>query len=271
MRVFALSDLHADYPENLAWLRGLGAGVSADQSSEHEAGDYCADLLILAGDVSDDLQVLEQVLRLLSERFAQVLFVPGNHDLWVRSGDHDCSLEKYQAVNALCHKLGVITDVYQTGSLSLVPLLGWYDFTFGEPDKYLRRAWRDFRACRWPADLDSAAAVTDYFLKLNQPRLTARNDTVISFSHFLPSLAVMPAQIPVHRRRVYPVLGSDRLGEQVRALQPDLHIYGHSHVNQVINLEGTTFVNNAFAYPDEQRISRKRLLCVWDSDTGLQC
>ena len=133
--------------------RGLGAGVNSDMRSDDGSGDYRADLLVLAGDVSDDLQILEQVLRLLRERFAQVLFVPGNHDLWVRSGDHDCSLEKYQAVNTLCHKLGVITDVYQAGSLSLVPLLGWYDFSFGEPDKYLRRAWRDFRACRWPEAL----------------------------------------------------------------------------------------------------------------------
>lgn len=259
MRVFALSDLHADYPENLAWLQSL-SGV-----------DYRDDLLVLAGDISDDLSVLEHVLSKLVGSFGQVLFVPGNHELWVRVGEHDCSLEKYRHINKLCHQLGVITDVYSSAGLSLVPLLGWYDFTFGEPDKYLRRAWRDFRACRWPEHLDSMAAVTDYFLDLNRSRLAERNDTVISFSHFLPSLAVMPERIPVQRRRVYPVLGSDRLGDQVRALGPDLHIYGHSHVNQLVRLEGTTYVNNAFAYPDELRISRKKLLCVWERDVGLLC
>ena len=259
MRVFALSDLHADYPENLAWLQTL--------SGE----DHQEDVLVLAGDVSDNLALLEQVLGQFVRSFGQVLFVPGNHELWVRNGDYDCSLEKYRHINRLCHKLGVITDVFSNDGLSLVPLLGWYDFSFGEPDKYLRRAWRDFRACRWPDHLDSPAAITDYFLELNLPRLAERNDTVISFSHFLPSLAVMPERIPIHRRRVYPVLGSDRLGEQVRVLGPDLHIYGHSHVNQAISLEGTTFINNAFAYPEEERISRKKLLCVWESGSGLLC
>jgi len=259
MRVYALSDLHADYPENFAWLQGLSSG------------DYGEDVLLLAGDVSDDLAMLEQVLRMLVDCFGQVLFVPGNHELWVRRGEHDCSLAKYRYINRLCREMGVITDVYESGGLSLVPLLGWYDFSFGEPDKYLRRAWRDFRACRWPDSLDSAAAITRYFLELNKAHLAVRNDTVISFSHFLPSLAVMPARIPAHRRRVYPVLGSDRLGDQVRSLQPDLHVYGHSHVNQLISLDGTTFVNNAYAYPAEQRISRKRLLCVWERDAGLLC
>lgn len=259
MRVYALSDLHADYPENMAWLRDL------------ETADYCQDILILAGDVSDSLQVLEEVLAILVSRFGKVLFVPGNHELWVRDGDHDCSLAKHRAINSLCHKLGVITEVLEYQDLSLVPLLGWYDFSFGEPDRHLRRAWRDFRACRWPQELNSAAEVTRYFLNQNRARLKVRNDTVISFSHFLPTLAVMPETIPAHRRRVYPVLGSDALGEQVRSLQPDLHIYGHSHVNQVINLEGITFVNNAFAYPEETRISRKRLLCVWDRERGLLC
>lgn len=259
MRVFALSDLHADFPDNMAWLQGL------------EPAEYCEDILVLAGDVSDKLGVLEEVLRLLASRFGKVLFVPGNHELWVRHGEHDCSLEKYRAVNKLCHRLGVITGILDCENLSLVPLLGWYDFSFGEPDRYLRRAWRDFRACRWPEELDSAAEVTRYFLAKNQARLKVRNDTVISFSHFLPTLAVMPEHIPVHRRRVYPVLGSEALGEQVRVLQPDLHIYGHSHVNQLINLDGITFVNNAFAYPEEKRISRKRLLCVWERGRGLLC
>jgi predicted phosphodiesterase len=271
MRVFALSDIHVDYEQNLDWL------------AELSASEYQDDLLLLAGDVSDDLALLEEVLGSLASKFRKLFFVPGNHELWVRRRRPDssepgqadneiaCSVEKFKLIRQRCEALGVACDAWHLDQLSIVPLLGWYDFSFGEPDRHLRRAWRDFRACSWPRELDSAAAITDYFLQHNEASLEVSNQTVISFSHFLPRLDVMPAQIPTHRRRVYPVLGSAALGEQVARLQPDLHVYGHSHVNQAITLGGTRFINNAFAYPDETSISRKRLLCVWDSEGGIQC
>ena len=76
----------------------------------------------------------------------------------------------------------------------------------------------------------------------------------------------MPERIPEHKRRVYPVLGSEMLGEQVRELNPDIHVYGHSHVNRSVNLDGILYVNNAFACPQEARISRKNLHCVYEQD-----
>lgn len=255
MKIFALSDLHADYDQNLAWIHSLSAQK------------YQQDILILAGDVSDRLDVIEEVLGALQNCFAQVCFVPGNHELWVDKGDINCSLEKFHAVQDLCDRLGVNTSVYRGAGVSIVPLFSWYDFSFGEPDRYLRRAWRDFRACRWPDRLAGSNAVSDYFLGLNKQRLGVRDQTVISFSHFLPSLSVMPARIPPARRRVYPVLGSERLGEQLQQLQPDIHVYGHSHVNQSIAIGGIRYVNNAFAYPRESRIARKALYCVWESNT----
>jgi len=250
MRVFALSDLHADYPENLDWILRISKI------------DYQHDVLVLAGDVSDDLSVLAKVFNALHARFAEVLFVPGNHELWVHNDAVDCSLEKLELINALCVDEGVRQSTYTHGDLSIVPLYSWYDFSFGEPDRHLRRAWRDFKACVWPSHLQDSAAVNSHFLAMNEPVLHTRNKTLISFSHFLPRIDVMPSRIPQERRRVYPVLGSVELGEQVKQLQPDIHIYGHSHVNQSIELDNIRYVNNAFAYPREERIARKQLHCV---------
>lgn len=259
MRVFAVSDVHCDYPQNLDWVRDISSR------------DYRQDVLLLAGDVSDKLALLREVLQLLADRFGQVVFVPGNHELWVQNEESGCSLEKFHAVQQVCADSGVETGLCRFDGLSIVPLLGWYDFSFGAPDRHLRRAWRDFRACNWPQELHNELAITEHFLSMNVDRLDERNDCVISVSHFLPRLDVMPARIPERRRRVYPVLGSERLGVQIERLQPDLHVYGHSHVNQTVRLGGVQYVNNAFAYPDEERIARKRLLCIWDSQGGIQC
>lgn len=257
MRFFALSDIHVDYRENLDWLEAIGSD------------DYLDDVLILAGDVTDDLVLLARVLGGLRLKFGSVLFVPGNHELWLRKEDVDCSLEKFHVIEKLCESLGVETDVTHFDEVSIVPLYSWYDFSFGQPSRHLLRAWRDFRECHWPEFLNGEEAITNHFLAMNTDRLKVSNDKVISFSHFMPRIDLMPERIPEKRRIVYPVLGSESLGKQVAQLNPDIHIYGHSHVNRDIEVDDICYVNNAFAYPSEERIARKKLHCVLDTDSVL--
>lgn len=253
MRVFAVSDIHVDYAENLNWVLNL------DRTA------YKDDVLILAGDISDRMSLLEQVFRSLQKRFRAVLFVPGNHELWVRDKDFNCSLDKFEAVANLCTHCGVHTGIHEAEGVSFVPLYSWYDFSFGEPDRNLKLAWRDFYACSWPAHMQESHEVSEYFLSLNSTKLNTENTTVISFSHFLPRIDVMPEKIPLERRAVYPVLGSEKLGAQVKQLNSDIHVYGHSHVNQSIELDNIRYINNAFAYPKESRIARKQLYCIYDN------
>jgi predicted phosphodiesterase len=254
MRFFALSDIHVDYSENLNWIEA----ISSDK--------YRNDVLILAGDATDDLVLLERILSGLRVKFSSVLFVPGNHELWLREEDVDCSLKKFNVIKKLCQNLGVETDVAHFGEVSVVPLYSWYDFSFGQPGRHLLRAWRDFRECRWPGFLDGAEAISKHFLAMNTDRLAVSNEKVISFSHFLPRIDLMPERIPEKRKIVYPVLGSESLGKQVSQLNPDIHIYGHSHVNRNIEVDDICYVNNAFAYPSEENISRKKLHCVLNTN-----
>lgn len=250
MRVFSVSDIHIDYEENEKWLFNL---------SEF---DYVDDILILAGDVSDNLLKLERCFDQLQRRFQKVLFVCGNHELWLRSKSHANSLEKHAAICQLADDIGVERRAVTIDSLSIVPLLSWYDFSFGQPSLQLRSGWVDFQACVWPTGW-TERDVNNFFLAQNNSALSIRNETVISFSHFLPRIDVMPRFIPAQFRYIYPVLGTALLGEQVKILRPDIHIYGHSHVNRKITLDGTVFINNAFGYPAETRIAKKKLLCVY--------
>ena len=121
MRVFAVSDIHVDYAENLAWVLSL----------DHR--EYANDILILAGDVTDKMQLLEQVFVSLAASFKAVLFVPGNHELWVQDDDFDCSVDKFEAITELCKSCGVHEDVFELPDISFVPLYSWYDFSFGKP------------------------------------------------------------------------------------------------------------------------------------------
>ncbi len=148
-----------------------------------------------------------------------------------------------------------------TTSISILPLLGWYDYSFGNPSDELMTTWADFFFCKWPEDI-GMKQVASRFAAMNEPLVRPPNNRVISFSHFVPRIDVMPDFISERNRVVYPVLGSVLLERQIRQICSDIHVYGHTHVNRRVDIDGTVYINNAFGYPSEARITAKRLLSI---------
>jgi 3',5'-cyclic AMP phosphodiesterase CpdA len=125
-RLLATSDLHVGYPENREIVRRL----------RPETGD---DWLIVAGDVAENTDDIEWTLGVLAERFAKVLWSPGNHELWTTQADRVTlrGEERYLHLVELCRELGVLTpeDPYPVwdgpgGPVVVAPLFLLYDYTF---------------------------------------------------------------------------------------------------------------------------------------------
>lgn len=256
MRVFAISDLHVDYRENQAWLKQLSAH------------DFVNDLLICAGDISHSMDDLGRTFADLRSRFAGVCFVPGNHDLWVKDPSGFTSLQKFDQVQQLATEEGISTEPVHLPKISVVPLHGWYDFSFGEPSPDLLGRWADFQLCVWPEGL-TQTEVTQQFLSRNERFLDfnqkERNQKpVISFSHFVPRTDLLPEN-SAGANFLRPVLGCHGIESQIRRLGSFTHIYGHYHVNNRRELGGVTYINNALGYPRETSISAKRLLCIFET------
>lgn len=251
MRVFAVSDVHVDYEVNAKWVEGLSRA------------DYRDDLLILAGDVTHNLAKLASCLGALVARFRKVLFVPGNHDLWVLGeAPGKTSLQKLAEVSVMVEASGASMQPFWYRSSLVVPLFGWYDYSFGEPTNDLREIWMDYHACRWPRGFGTADAAA-HFAGLNRQLASHAATQVITFSHFLPRLDLVPAGVPSRHRVLDPVLGSARLDCLLRQLNSTLHVYGHSHINRRIGIDGVTYVNNALGYPGEAgRLTTRRLVCI---------
>lgn len=250
MRIFALSDIHVDYEGNAKWVDSLSTV------------EYQDDVLILAGDLTDRPPLFEWCVRAFAKRFRKVVFVPGNHDLWViRDGQGKNSLQKFAEVRAMVEACGATMETYRDRGVAIHPLLGWYDYSFGEPSEELQAMWMDFRACRWPEGFDMNA-VSLHFDGINRSSRGAEGETVITCSHFLPRIDAMPWYISGANRMLYPVLGSTRLETRLRDLNPSIHVYGHSHVNRSVDIDGVKYINNAFGYPSETWIASKALLVI---------
>jgi len=250
MRIFVGSDFHADHRENMDWLRQI--------SSE----DYRQDILVVAGDVANGLALFETVMALFANRFSKVLYVPGNHDLWVDEKGQGTSFDKFSRIQEVCTALGISMQPLALNNTLIVPLLGWYDYSFGEPGSILKQAWMDYRRCDWDGASDEE--VSQFFDAANPTLDTGYYSSVLSFSHFLPRIDLMPERMPEKYRFLYPVLGSSRLESRIAALGAHTHIYGHSHLNRRLVRDGRTYINNAFGYPSERDIAARMLVHVAD-------
>ncbi|CEM23230.1 unnamed protein product [Vitrella brassicaformis CCMP3155] len=183
------------------------------------------------------------------------------------------------------------------GTIWVVPLLSWYHTDFDtEPDipnlplPPVEQVITDFATCRWPDGLsaaDGSRALAEYFDQMNDRRLNGsgkRNirswddidvsvEQVISFSHFLPRLDLLPEKRFLFYPNLPKAVGSDLLGQRVARLRPDMHVFGHTHFGWDTQINGTRFLQLALSYPYERqrRLGSievgpfpQRLMAIWE-------
>lgn len=252
MRIFAVSDLHTDFVDNRYRLQQV------------LSKSYLQDVLIVAGDIADDLRIIDWTLRKLRLQFGQVFYVPGNHELWVRDGACD-SVEKFRQVLRLCDEIGIHTRPGRAGKVWIVPLYSWYDSDYeqhGDADVSSLEGWADFYFCKWPVGLGS---VSKYFLNLNESRVKEYDGPVITLSHFLPRRELLPAVEKLSFKGLPLVAGAPALDRQIRALNAMTHVFGHSHIDFDQVIEGVRYIHHAFGYPREGKGVKDPMKQIWES------
>ncbi|MBI1178280.1 serine/threonine protein phosphatase [bacterium] len=265
MRLFAWSDLHVDYPANLRTLEQLSCA------------DFRDDALLIAGDVSSDANRLMRALEGLKNRFAEVAFVPGNHDLWVSPQTRESSLEKLHALRAACRVCEIKVDPFRIRlteqTVDVVPLLSWYlKPEEGDGSLYLPKPgedaslamWADNRRIKWP-HFEPAETPADHLLNLNHLDPYDDSECVVTFSHFLPRVELAFNDWERFIRGEYAgtkdphpefnftrVAGCRQLDERARRLGSRVHVYGHQHRNRDRFIDGVRYVSHCLGYPAER-------------------
>uniref|UniRef100_A0A7S4QYR1 Calcineurin-like phosphoesterase domain-containing protein n=1 Tax=Alexandrium monilatum TaxID=311494 RepID=A0A7S4QYR1_9DINO len=270
-QLLAVSDLHVDYEDNKRWVESLPL-------RGHEG-----DAIILAGDISHRADLVRWTLQQFQRRFAHVFYCVGNHELWVKRKDARSdgdrvfadSCDKFEHLMAVARELGVLTEPTRLGTeaapLWVVPLQSWYESEFGEPGADVRemakKAFTDFQQVVWPPAVGSTPDdAARYFDRMNEamPEWDLGGAPVVSFSHFLPRLELMPAQLPESMKLLRAGVGTRSLEDRLRRLNSSLHVFGHSHVNWYTHWNGVHYVQNALRYPQERRAWKSRLDVSFD-------
>lgn len=258
--IYATSDLHVTH---------TGNETHTDVIRPETPDDW----LLVAGDVAERMGVVVSTLARLVERFARVVWVPGNHELWTTAKDPDqhSGRERYDELVRRCREVGVVTPEdefpvwpYGDRPLTIAPLFVGYDYTWRTPaatgvplDEALRQAREAGVVCTDEyllgyAPYDGRAAWCADRLEISEKRLTtipADHETLL-MSHW-----------PLHRHPTAPLYypefamwcGTAETEDWHLRYRARLAVYGHLHIPRTTYHDGVRFEEVSLGYPREWR------------------
>jgi 3',5'-cyclic AMP phosphodiesterase CpdA len=271
MKLYAISDLHLGYEANKRALL--------------EIASHPADWLILAGDVGETAAHLEFAFRELKPRFAKLVWVPGNHEIWTLPGSNETARGrfKYDELVQLCRSHGVLTpeDPYPIVTIAgrevrIAPLFLLYDYSFRPLDVPIERAiaWAVEAGIECvdevllhPDPYTSRAEWCHARCEMTARRLKAhRNDLpTVLISHFplREDLAKLP-RIP--RFSIW--CGTRRTEDWHLRFNATVVVSGHLHIRSTSYRDGVRFEEVSLGYPHQWSGSITPNRCVREILSG---
>lgn len=256
--LLAVSDLHVGFPDNRAVVAGLRSGSAADW-------------LVVAGDVGEMAADIEWALRILAGRFATVIWVPGNHELWTHPRDpvRLRGEARYMHLVDMCRSLGVVTpeDPFPVwdgagGPVTIAPLFLLYDYTF-------LPAGAQTKAAGLARAYESGIVSTDEVMLQPDPypsreawceaRLAATTRRLAARDAGLPTILVNHFPLTRDPTRVlrYPEFaqwcGTSATADWHRRFNAVAVVYGHLHIPRTTWHDGVRFEEVSYGYPREWR------------------
>ncbi|MEU7279565.1 metallophosphoesterase [Streptomyces sp. NPDC045431] len=255
-RLLAVSDLHVRHGENRAVVEKL----------RPETDD---DWLLVAGDVSESVEDVAWALGVLRDRFAHVVWAPGNHELWTTPSDavQLRGEERYLHLVDLCRGLGITTpeDPYRVwegegGPAVIAPLFLLYDYT------YRPEGARTQEEALRIAERAGIVGTDEYYLHPDpypsreawcRARVTATAARLAQLPPDLPTVLVnhFPLVREPTRALRYPEFAL-WCGTEATEDWPVRHraaavVYGHLHIPRLIHRDGVPHHEVSLGYPRE--------------------
>jgi hypothetical protein len=254
VKLWATSDLHVGFDDNRRAVEALPA--------------FPDDWLIVAGDTGETPAHLDFVLSSLAPKFAQIVWTPGNHDLWTPTtrAPGKRGVAHYERLVALCRRYGVLTpeDPYATwpgdGPLRvIVPTFTLFDYSFrpGEVPREEAVPWAAATGVR-SVDEDLLAAnphlTRDEWCAARVAATEARLNALppdaklIVANHFplRRELAVLP-RIP--RFSIW--CGTTLTNDWHRRYNFETAVSGHLHLRSSREVDGVKFEEVSLGYPKQ--------------------
>lgn len=251
VKLFAISDLHAQHGENWAALQQLPP--------------YPDDWLIVAGDVAETTARFEAVIALLTDRFTRVIWTPGNHDLWTMPQEPELrGEEKYTHLVEICRRHGALTpeDAYARwpGGAAIAPVFTLYDYSFRPPEVALETAvaWAGETGISCadelllhPTPYPSRQAWCAARVRHTEAKLATISDPIILVNHF----TLRQDLLRLRRIPRFSLWCGTTLTANWHTRYPiQVVIYGHLHMRGTHFRQGVRYEEVSLGYPRQWHV-----------------
>lgn len=258
MKIGMISDLHLDLNEF--------EGDSPESALKQITKEKSLDLLIVAGDISNDYKItLEFVKRFVQDTGIPLYFVPGNHDLWKREDDSMTTHDILKEYNKCKYNIGNGT-VHLNNEWVIVGDTGWYDYSFGNHGRfseadfakgfYQGRQWKDMQYINWgTSDIEQHQVYLEQFIDhLEQ----VKGKNIIFVTHMvMHEKLIVPTENRLEWNYFNAFLGSKAYKALAFSYQVKYAVFGHVHFRQIFKEEETTFICSCLNYRNEWLGSKK--------------
>lgn len=257
-RLLAVSDLHVAMADNRPIVDRL--------SPEHPD-----DWLVVAGDVAEVVADFEATMAALAAKFTQVVWAPGNHELWTHRADpvQLRGVERYVHLVEICRRLGIATpeDPYPVwtgpeGPIVVAPLFVLYDYSFHPPgtdtvEAGLAVAYETGIVCSdefhlHPDPYPTRQAWCRARLAYSEKRLSELDPTskTVLVSHF--PLVRQPTDV-LRYPQFAQWCGTVHTADWHTRFRAEVAVYGHLHIPRTTRYDGVRFEEVSLGYPREWR------------------
>ncbi|MEH6949710.1 metallophosphoesterase [Bacillus sp. JJ634] len=253
--IVVFSDSHLDVNSNQMGRNLLSELISVIK-------DKKTDLIIISGDLTNFADNTLKIIDVIQYQIGtKVLFIPGNHDVWV--DQNQSSWDGYNIIkshdSSLIDKPYVINNEY-----AVIGDMGWYDYSFSPetiPHSILRsrkkKLWNDSVYARWNMnDIDLQRIMIDKFEKQLS---TFKDKKIIFVNHFIPYKEFITFKAnDANWNLCNAFMGSSDLGgllDQYSNIEWVLFGHTHKRYGVIRDFHGKNIICNPLGYKGE-----------WESD-----
>lgn len=259
MKIDVCSDLHVPINGNIDW------GRVKNKDSE---------ILIVAGDISDSIFKSASVLNQAADHYKQVFAVLGNHDFYDFASPEN-GLEVVRSLTASSHRLVTVLGGVRVSAsvrldsgkhLAIIGDTGWYDWRshidLGISEEKAKNTWNEYmndarfidfegtspqkiayqQARNIKREISDIDGMPSYESTIVVTHMIPRQD--LSYQH--PTNMIWNALTPSYVNTGLSDLSDVNTNGKVK-----YHIYGHTHMRGMKDINGITYLNNALGMRDE--------------------
>jgi UDP-2,3-diacylglucosamine pyrophosphatase LpxH len=276
MKIDFCSDLHVDAWHNQTRLHDPNSRKWSGEPYEslflyidwREYKNPDSRVLVIAGDISNNLITTIQVIEAASAEYEHVVVVEGNHDHY----DNDMSID--HGMEFLSNQLSRLDNVhylkddnsFTLDGVAFFGSTGWYNFRAyedqGISDFTAKRAWNqysnDSRFLDFNGSTVESLAATQAINLAEQVRIAGEDESIhaiVVTTHMSPRADLMEWKVgDIVWNTLTPSYVNTALDQVIQADSKNkikLWIYGHTHHRQMREIEGVIYANNARGYPRE--------------------